>query len=99
MATAVWDSKSSNNFDTNFDCYIAEALLSEGRSFGTLEDTLAKYKVATILELAERQRRRLEEFPKLASLFYKIEMPLANVLWKMEQKGILLDTKQLSKVG
>lgn len=99
MEKAVWDSKTTNNFDTDFDCYIAEALLSEGRPFGTREETLAKYGVTAIPELAVKQQKRLEEYPKLASLFYEIEMPLAHVLWHMEQKGILLDTQQLSKVG
>ncbi len=99
MIKAVWDSKSSNNFDTDFDCYIAEALLSEGRPFGTQEDTLKRYNVTTLTELATRQQGKLHTYPKLASLFYDIEMPLAKVLWQMEQKGILLDTKQLSKVG
>ena len=60
---------------------------------------MAKYKASTISELAERQEERLKEYPKLAYLFYDIEMPLAKVLWQMEQKGILLDTKQLAKVG
>lgn len=99
MTNAVWDSKSNGNFDADFDCCIAEALLSEGRAFGTREDTLLRYKVTTLNELAEIQQKRLEEFPKLNSLFHEIEMLLAKVLWSMEQKGILLDTKQLNKVG
>ncbi len=99
MVTPVWDSKSSNNFDSDFDCYIAEALLSEGRPFGGLEETLAKYEVSTIADLATKQKERLKEYPKLSSLFYNIEMPLSKVLWQMEQKGILLDTRKLSKVG
>lgn len=99
MMKPIWDSKSSNKFDVNFDCYIAEALLSEGRPFGTYEETLVRYNVKTLSELAQKQKERLEAFPKLASLFYEIEMPLAKVLWQMEKKGILLDTKQLSKVG
>ncbi|HSW97236.1 MAG TPA: DNA polymerase [Candidatus Saccharimonadales bacterium] len=96
---AVWDSKSSNIFDIDFDCYIAESLLSEGRSFGSLEETLTRYSVKTLEDLAEKQQEKLNNTPKLAVLFYEIEMPLAKVLWQMEQKGILLDTKQLSKVG
>lgn len=99
MIKPVWDSKSSGNFETDFDCYIAEALLSEGRSVGTEEKTLEKYKVANLTELAEKQQEKLKEYPKLASLFYDIEMPMAHVLWNMEQKGILLDTKQLKLVG
>ena len=99
MLKAAWNSKASNNFDTNFDCYIAEALLSEGRSFGTEDDTLARYRVKSLSDLAERQQNRLEEHPKLERLYYDIELPLAKVLWHMEQKGILLDTKRLANVG
>jgi DNA polymerase I len=99
MIKPVWDSKLASGFDNNFDCYIAEALLSEGRPFGTLEDTLARYKVAILSKLATKQEEKLNTYPKLAKLFYEIENPLAKILWKMEQNGILLDTKQLSKVG
>ncbi|HSW88237.1 MAG TPA: DNA polymerase [Candidatus Saccharimonadales bacterium] len=99
MIQAVWDSKSLNNFETNFDCYIAEALLSEGRSIGTEEKALEKYKVTNLTVLAEKQQEKFKEYPKLASLFYEIEMPMAHILWKMERKGILLDTQQLKVVG
>ncbi len=99
MEKAVWDSKSSNNFDTNFDCYIAEALLSEGRSVGTYKETLQKYHVKSAEELAKKQKEKFKEYPKLEKLFYDIEMPLTKVLWNMEQKGILLDVKQLANVG
>jgi DNA polymerase I len=99
MTNAVWDSKLSQNLDTPFDSYIAEALLMEGKPVGTLEDTLSRYHVTSVSELAEKQKSRLEEFPKLAKLFYEIEMPLIKILSQMEQKGILLDTKELSNVG
>ena len=99
MVKAVWDSKASDNLDTDFDCYIAEALLSEGRSIGTQEDTLAKYDVKSLSELAEAQQKQFKEYPQLERLYYDIELPLAKVLWRMEQKGILLDTQQLAKVG
>jgi DNA polymerase-1 len=99
MEKAIWDSKSSGDFDTDFDCYIAEALLSFGHSVGTEEDTLTKYNVKTLLELANKQQKLLKNHLKLERLFYDIEMPLAKILWQMEQKGILLDTQQLKKVG
>lgn len=99
MREAVWDSKSTNTFDAAFDCYIAEALLAEGRSIGTAEETMAKYGVTTLSELAANQKERLDEYPTLAALFYEIEMPLAKILWQMEQTGILLDTKELTSVG
>lgn len=96
---AVWDSKSQGKFDTDFDCYIAEALLSEGRAVGSYEQTLSKYNASSVEELAQKQQERLQEFSQLSSLFYDIEMPLARILWNMEQKGILLDTKALTAVG
>src|SRR5258706_3661587 len=99
MIKAVWDSKASSDFESDFDSFIAEALLPEGKSLGTLEDALIRYKVSTLQELAIKQKEKLKECPKLERLFYEIEMPLAKVLWDMEQKGIFLDTKQLSKVG
>ncbi|MGH7203320.1 MAG: DNA polymerase [Candidatus Levyibacteriota bacterium] len=99
MRNAVWDTKSSGNFDTDFDCYIAEALLAEGHSFGTLEETMKRYNVTTLAQLAEKQKEKLETYPKLKSLFYEIEMPLSKVLWQMEQRGILLDTNHLAQVG
>ena len=99
MEKAVWDCKASHNLEATFDCYIAEALLSEGHFFGTQDDTLAKYGVKSLSELTKRQENRLKEHPKLEKLYYDIEFPLAKVLWHMEQKGILLDTKQLANVG
>src|SRR3989338_945641 len=96
---AIWNSKSAGEFDSDFDCYIAEALLSEGRPIGAQEVTLLKYGARTLLELAQQQHKRLEAYPKLVSLFYEIEMPLAGVLWQMEKKGILLDIQKLSSVG
>lgn len=99
MMKAVWDGKSSGDFDDVFDCYIAEALLSEGRGFDTLAETMMRYQVSTLPQLAEKQKEKLEELPKLASLFYNIESPLTKVLWQMEKKGILLDKKKLSSVG
>lgn len=96
---AVWDCKSAGTFENIFDCYIAEALIIKGRRLGTMEETLQKYKVSSLEELAEKQKEKLAQHPKLEKLFYDIEQPLAKVLWKMEQHGILLDTKKLEQVG
>src|SRR3989338_7963391 len=99
MVKAVWDGKSSNLVDNIFDCYIAEALLSEGRPTGLREETMIRYNVTTLDELAKKQQQKLDENPKLKSLFYSIEMPLLKILSQMEKRGILLDTKKLSAVG
>ncbi len=99
MLKPIWDSKTSKDFSANFDCYIAEALLSDGHSIGTQEETFKKYKVDNLLELARVQEQLLDKNSQLKKLFNKIEMPLAKVLFKMEQRGILLNTKQLKQVG
>ncbi len=99
MVKAVWDSKSGGDFSASFDCYIAEALLSEGWAVGTCEEVMDRYKVSTLEELAQKQQEKLQTFPRLEKLFYEVEMPMAKILWQMEQKGILLDTKKLQAVG
>ncbi|MBI5123431.1 hypothetical protein HZA75_06255 [Candidatus Roizmanbacteria bacterium] len=102
MTKAVWDLKSQlgdYKDEPVFDCLIAEFLLSEGRFVHKQEAVLVKYKVKTLEELAEKQRLEFAKLPKLQQLFEEIEMPLIPVLYQMEQAGILLNTKQLRKVG
>jgi len=102
MNTPVWDAKSQ--LDTLketpvFDCMIAEFLLSEGRYVPTEADTLVRYKVKTLQELAEKQQAKFATLPKLYSLYNDIEMPMTQVLWHMEQRGIALDASLLTTVG
>lgn len=99
MRKAVWDSKQSGEFENGFDCYIAEALLAEGHSVKSLEETMLWYTVTSIDELAQKQQAKLKENPKLSSLLFDVEMPVAKVLYTMEKRGILLDTKNLSALG
>jgi len=98
----VWDIKSqyaTYQGQEVFDCYIAEALLSEGRYRLTEEGVLKHYGVKMLDELANKQKEKFEQFPKLKSLFYDIELPLTTVLWQMETRGITLDTKKLQSIG
>jgi DNA polymerase I len=102
METAVWDVKSQfeKYRDTQvFDSMIAEFLLSYGRSVVDADTVLKRYKVATLEELAEKQKNALKTLPRIRELFEGIEMPLASVLWQMEQNGILLDVACLKQVG
>ena len=102
MSIAVWDLKSQlekYKVEDVFDCLIAEFLLSDGRFVHAEEDVLKKYKVKTLSELAEKQKEKFADRQSLLKLFNEIEMPLVAVLFKMEKAGILLDTKQLKKVG
>ena len=99
MRKAVWDGKTSGKADADFDCYIAEALLSEGRRVGSVEETMLRYKVSTIEDLANKQQEKFDKNPQLSSLFHEVEMMLVPILDRMEKQGILLDTKKLSTVG
>ena len=99
---AVWDWKEhfEEIKDTDvFDCYIAEALLSEGRFNPSLESTLDAYHAKTLEELAEKQKTALAKLPALEKLFYEIELPLVPVLFSMQTYGIALDTKKLAQTG
>lgn len=102
MQKPVWDLKSHLpeylGIDV-FDTMIAEFLLSYGRFAHSEEDTLKKRKVSSIEDLAKLQQEKFSALPKLHQLFSEIEMPLAKILWQMEQNGITLDTKRLGKVG
>lgn len=98
----VWDVKSQYEKYKGqeiFDCYVAEALLSEGRYRLTEESVLQHYGVKTLDELAQKQKEKFEELPQLKTLFFDIELPLALVLWQMETRGITLDTKKLQEIG
>lgn len=99
---AVWDLKSQylkfKNQDV-FDCMVAEFLLNDGRYIPTKERALKDYKADSLEELAKLQKRKLDSLPKIARLFYEIEMPLVHVLAQMELDGILLEKDQLRSVG
>jgi DNA polymerase-1 len=107
MTTAVWDLKAQLNenigqsqvSDGTWDCLLAEYILSEGRYPLTLPVTLERYEVSGLEELAKAQQEALTKQPQLLSLYQDIELPLAKVLWQMEQQGIWLDQAALQKVG
>lgn len=102
MQKAVWDLKSQfgsiKDHDV-FDTMVAEFLLSYGRVSHSPEDAVKRNKASSVEELARKQQEKFANFPKLASLFYDIEMPLVRILWQMEQNGILLDAECLKSVG
>jgi len=50
----------------------------------------------TTLELTDILRDEIKKL-EMEELYYKLELPLVGVLAKMEQNGILLDTKRLEK--
>ena len=58
----------------------------------------AAHRAAWMLKLADRLSERLEE-ARLASLFRDLELPLARVLARMQRRGVLLDTGQLTELS
>ncbi len=96
---AIWDCKTAETFDEVFDCYIAEALLLEGRGLKSEEETLKKYGAKDLEELAKKQQEKLKDYPKLKKLYFEIELPLAKVLRNMEKHGIILNVEKLTSVG
>ncbi len=53
---------------------------------------------ATIYELESALGKRLEQ-DGISELYFKIEHPLAYVLFRMEKRGFLIDTKELKSFG
>ncbi len=102
MAHAVWDLKSNseiNKTEEVFDCLIAEYILSEGKYPLKEAETLERYGVTTLEELAAKQKASFEQSPELSSLFYTVELPLVKIIWQMESRGISIDQIHLQHVG
>lgn len=102
VGSAAWNIKSDFAKYKNqkiFDGFLAEYLLSESKYSLELEETFKRYKVSSLDELIAKQQELLGQNPKLQDLFNSIEMPLVEVLSNMESRGIILDSKKLTKVG
>ena len=56
-------------------------------------DSLQTFKLKPILE------KELKTLPKINKIFNELEMPLSNVLFKMELAGIKLNGKKLKEIG
>lgn len=99
---AVWDWKSQYTGQDPaeiFDCMIAEFLLSEGRTPPPMETVLMNYGVTALADLMAKQQEKLAATPQLQALFRTVEIPLVEVLWRMEQTGIAFDADCLRAVG
>ncbi len=70
----------------------AEVPILQGSMYGA-HDALQTFKLMPILE------NELNQDPKLKKLFEDIEMPLFEVLTKMEKHGIELDAEKLAEIG
>ncbi len=68
-----------------------------GLAFEQDEPEAPAYEVSLVLQTREQIEKELEDL-KLSKLYREIELPLAYVLAKMENRGILLDRKRLKKL-
>jgi DNA polymerase I len=75
-----------------FDLFLAQYLLSGGIS---RTEPIRPTSPKQVEDLYKELKKQIEE-QKLETLFYDIEMPLANVLFEMEAHGVQLDVKILS---
>src|SRR5438128_1263594 len=102
MKTPIWDMKSQfaqyKDLDV-FDCMLAEYVLCEGRYPLTLEEAFKVHGVDTLEALKKIQEEIFSQCEPLRVLFAEIEMPLTNILWDMEQKGITLNGEKLRGIG
>ncbi|MFC1645567.1 DNA polymerase I [Candidatus Omnitrophota bacterium] len=95
-----------------FDIMIAAYLLASARTdyqLGTLlydylkigplrSEDLVKYEAIFIYKLKETLEKELED-KGLLDLFYKLEMPLVDVLFKIEKNGIKIDRDLLKQLS
>ncbi|MGC1582891.1 MAG: DNA polymerase, partial [Candidatus Acidiferrales bacterium] len=49
-------------------------------------------------EIYQRQEEEFDERPKLREYYYRHELPLARAMHRIEQRGLLMDTTQLSSL-
>jgi len=55
------------------------------------------YKAKILMELGSLLKNKLEEF-SLTSLYREVEIPLIEILWKMEKNGIFLDLNHIKSL-
>lgn len=49
------------------------------------------------LQVHQKLYAQLEQEPALLALYRELELPVQNVLWRMERNGVLLDTQELAR--
>ena len=71
----------------------------------TLADILAELsdqseprQLATVYQLWQQTRRQLNQLPQLAQLASRVDFPLQPVLARMEERGVLADRAQLTRL-
>ncbi len=84
------------------DIMLKEYLLDAGNEDFSFEKILARYSctqgAAAILHICKKQQSAIES-KGLNSLYYDMELPLARVLYNMEETGFFVDTDTLRELG
>lgn len=92
-------------FVANYDISHAGFLVGSLSKPRTLADILAELsdqseprQLATVYQLWQQTRRQLNQLPQLAQLASRVDFPLQPVLARMEERGVLADRAQLTRL-
>ena len=92
-------------FVANYDISHAGFLVGSLSKPRTLADILAELsdqseprQLAAVYQLWQRTRRQLNQLPQLAQLASRVDFPLQPVLARMEERGVLADQAQLTRL-
>ncbi len=92
-------------FVANYDISHAGFLVGSLSKPRTLADILAEQldqseprQLAVVYQLWQQTRRQLSQLPQLAQLASRVDFPLQPVLARMEERGVLADQAQLTRL-
>lgn len=92
-------------FVANYDISHAGFLVGSLSKPRTLADILAELsdqseprRLAVVYQLWQQTRRQLNQLPQLAQLASRVDFPLQLVLARMEERGVLADQAQLTRL-
>ena len=92
-------------FVANYDISHAGFLVGSLSKPRTLADILAEQpdqseqrRLAVVYQLWQQTRRQLSQLPQLAKLASQVDFPLQLVLARMEERGVLADQAQLTRL-
>ncbi len=101
LASYLLDSSLKNNVDSVLNYFGVDAQGKDNQEVSLFDESNSLKAVKIAYLTSKLKNRVLEELKKHAAyeLYKDIELPLANVLAKMEIEGFPLDAKALEKIG
>ncbi len=91
-------------FGVDFDCMLADYLIFAGDKQQTKEELIAqsklseKYEAINLFYLKEKLEQTLSDL-QLEKLYWEVEFPLTEVLYKMEKNGFKIDIGMLGQLS